>query len=279
MDDLAPAVKRRRQAWIATLFVAVFLVLAGGAVVGYNLLNARPAVVQQVPIPSLSGVSLDEAMSQLRNLEMEPYGTEEYSSLVDAGGVIRTNPAAGMEVNPHSAVEVFVSKGPSEVTIPDNLAGKTESEVRADLAVLNLIINPNELVNDGTVPATFVVTTDPAPGETVPVNSSITLNISTGQVMMPSLFDLTKDPKKVKGAVTAELESASPYLEVTFEEAENTVVTPGMVTNQSVPAGTPVAQHTSIVVILAKAPEPAEPSPSKTPASTPKPTPTPTKAQ
>ncbi len=272
-EDLSTSVKRRRRAWMVTLFVLLAIILGGGAVVGYNMLNTRPVAVQQVAIPSLAGVGQDEAMTQLRNLDLEPHGTEEYSKSMAAGEVIRTQPGSGVSVNPGSAIDVFISKGPSEVTIPKDLAGKTEAEVRADLGKLNLTVNTNVMVNDGSIPATFVVTTDPAPGKTVAVNSTITLKISTGQVVMPSLFDLSTDPTKVKEAVTAELKKHSPYLEVKFDEVENPVVTPGMVTNQSVPAGQDVAQHTTVVVTLAKAPAPAEPTPTPTPKPSTTPTP------
>ncbi|MFQ4150509.1 Stk1 family PASTA domain-containing Ser/Thr kinase [Arthrobacter sp. LAPM80] len=260
LNAIPLAQKRRRRAWMATLFVLLAIVLGGAGVLGYNLINAKPEAVQQVPMPVLTGVSWDNAMTRLRALGMEPSPTPEFSTTVGAGDVIGTDPASGAMVTPGSAVQVFVSKGPSEVQIPKNLAGRTESEVRADLSGLNLKFAPNDLVNDGKVPANFVVTADPAPGATVPVGSTITLKISTGQVLMPSLFDLTKDPGKVKAAVTAALKNASPYLDVTFEESENPVVTPGLVTSQSVVAGTPVAQHTTIVVTLAKAPTPVEPT-------------------
>lgn len=273
-EDVAPADKRRRRAWMITLFIGLAIVLGGGAMVGYNMLNAEPVAVVQVSIPSLVGTSQDEAMTELRNLGLEPQVTEEFSTSVATGEVIRTQPGSGSMLNPGSAIEVYASKGPSEVTIPEDLAGKTEAEVRDDLRALNLTFNNNEMVDHGIIPATFVVTTDPAPGKKVPVNSSITLKISTGQVSMPSLFDLTEDPKGVEEAVTAELKQVSPHLDVTFEESENTVVTPGMVTNQSIPAGTEVAQHTTVVVTLAKAPKPADPTPTPTP--TPKPTPKPT---
>lgn len=257
--DLAPAVKRRRTAWMVTLFVLLAIVIGGGGFFGYNYINSRPPAIQTVAIPALAGVSEELAMSQLRDMDMLPTSHEEFSSTVTAGNVIRTDPSSGATVNPGSSIQVYVSKGPSTVTIPENLAGRTEVEVRDMLAPLNLVFNSNAFVNDGMVPSNLVVTTDPAPGETVPAGSSITLKISTGQVDMPSLFDLTDDPAQVRDVVTTALKSVSPYLEVTFVEAENAVVPPGMVTNQSIPAGTTVPQRTSVEVTLAKAPEVVEP--------------------
>ncbi|MHA7270983.1 Stk1 family PASTA domain-containing Ser/Thr kinase [Arthrobacter sp. HLT1-20] len=269
VEDVAPALKRRRRAWMATLFVLLAIVLGGGAVLGYNLLNPRPVAVQQLQIPSLAGFSKDDAMTQLIDLGVEPHSTEEFSATTASGDVTRTDPGSGALVNPKSRVEVFVSKGPSAVTIPKDLAGKTESEVRDNLAALNLKFNSNDFVTDPTIAANLVVTTDPAPGAEVAVGTTVTLKISNGQVIMPSLFDLTKDPEKVKEAVEAALKKASPYLEAEWQEAENSVVTPGMVTDQSVPAGSKVAQRTTVVITVAKAPEPATPSPSATPSPTP----------
>jgi serine/threonine-protein kinase len=163
----------------------------------------------------------------------------------------------------HSSIVLLVSKGPSEVKIPTDLAGRTESEVRAELSTLNLVFEPNDFVDDPTIQANLVVTTDPKPGETVPVGQRITLKISTGEVAMPSLFDLTADPAKVQQAVKDALHKASPLLQATFEYQTNTAVAPGMVTGQSESAGTEVPQRTLITVTLAKAPE--KPTPTPTP--------------
>lgn len=269
--DVAPAVKRRRRAWMVTLFVVLAIILGTGGVVGYNLLNAAPPAAQQLSIPSLAGMAKDDAMTRLLDMKMSPHSTDIFSPTVPSGEVIRTDPGSGVLTELGTSVEVFVSKGPSEVVIPKDLAGRTESEVRQMLLDLNLKLNDNDMVNDGSILANQVVTTDPAPGEPVPVGTSVTLKISTGQVLMPSLFDLTKDPAKVKESVQAALKEVSEHLDVTFEEAENSVVTPGMVTGQSVSAGTAVPQRTTVVVTLAKKPEP-EPVATTAPPTTDQPT-------
>lgn len=265
--DLAPAVKRRRRAWMVTLFVVVALMLGGGAVVGYTLLNQQPAAIAQETIPSLAGMSKDDAMFRLDALGMDASSTEEFSA-VDKGTVIRTYPAAGTLTELGTAVEVFISKGPSEVAIPKDVAGRTDGDVRQNLVDLGLLVKSSDLVNDGSIGANLVVTTDPAPGESVPVGTSVTIKVSTGQVAMPSLFDLTKEPDQVKKAVTDALKNVSEHLEVTFEESENSVVTPGMVTGQSIEAGALVAQRTTVVVTLAKAPPEPTPTPTPTPSET-----------
>ncbi|ALE07533.1 serine/threonine protein kinase [Arthrobacter sp. ERGS1:01] len=272
-DEPGRAVKRRRRAWITTLFVLLAIILAAGGVIGFNLLNAKPPAIAQVQVPSVTKMPVEDAMAILSGLSLEPHSTEDYSSTVDVGEVISTNPHSGTMVDIHSSVDVVVSKGPSEVKIPTDLAGKTESEVRAELTALNLDIGPNQFVDDPQIQAYLVVTTDPQLGKTVPVGTTVTLKISNGQVLMPSLFDLAKDPTAVRKAVEAALKKASPLLQVKFEEDVNAAVTPGMVIRQSEPAGTEVPQRSVITVTLAKAPEPESPTPS--PTATPTPTPDP----
>ncbi len=271
VPDIPPSTKRRRTAWMVILFILLAAVLGGGAYLGYNLLQSRPPAVEPVLVPFLVNSPESDALNQLRDVELEPQSTKEYSATVAIGQVIRTDPEGGTSLNPGSTVQVYISKGPSTVTIPEGLAGRTDADVRALLSSLNLKIMPNDMVNDGSIAATLVVTTDPAPGETVPAGSSITMKVSTGEILMPSLFDLTDDPEQVKEVVTAALKAVSPLLEVTFSEAENAVVPPGLVTSQSISAGTAVPQRTTVDVTLAAAPAAEEPpAPETTPAPTPK---------
>ncbi|GAA4655976.1 Stk1 family PASTA domain-containing Ser/Thr kinase [Arthrobacter cryoconiti] len=264
----AKSVQRRRRAWTITLFVFLALILGGGAFLGWTMMNSKPPAVVQVAIPSLAGFSEEDAMAKLSALGLEGHHAEAHSTTIPSGKVIRTNPQADIQVNLHSTVDVVVSTGPSAVTIPTDLAGKTESEVRGELSALNLVFKSNQFVDNGQILANLVVTTDPEPGKTVPVGSSITLKISSGLVVMPSLFELTSDPAAVKGAVTEALANVSPSLTVDFEEAENSAVAPGMVIDQSETSGSRIPQRTRIVVTLAK--EPAKATPTPTPSATPK---------
>ncbi|NVM96608.1 Stk1 family PASTA domain-containing Ser/Thr kinase [Arthrobacter wenxiniae] len=256
-------VRRRRRAWVLTLFVFLAMILAGGGYIGWNLLNAKPPPPVQVSIPDVAKMNEIDATTKLLEAGLDPKPTTEYSQSVAAGDVIGTDPPSGGLLSVHSSIVLLVSKGPSEVKIPTDLAGRTESEVRAELSTLNLVFEPNDFVDDPTIQANLVVTTDPKPGETVPVGQRITLKISTGEVAMPSLFDLTADPAKVQQAVRDALHKASPLLQATFEYQTNTAVAPGMVTGQSESAGTEVPQRTLITVTLAKAPE--KPTPTPTP--------------
>ena len=273
------AVKKRRRAWVVTLVVFLAVILAAGAFLGYMLMNTKPAATPDVTVPLVVGLSENDAMFKLSDIGLRPEPRREFSATVAAGETIGTDPQAGVHVQENSNIAVIISKGPSSVTLPKDLAGRTESEVRAELSTLGLIFRPNDFVNDPQIQANLVVTTVPAPGETVPVGTEVTLKISNGQVLMPSLFDLTKDPDQVKKMVEDTLRKASPYLVADFVYVENSAVTPGLVTKQSPTAGTEVMQHSTVTVTLAKAPEvptpppAAEPTPTSDPSTAASPTP------
>jgi len=249
--------KRRRRAWITTLFVFLAFVLVGGGIVGYNLITAEPSAPPTIEIPALANHPEEEALTQLMGMGLIPTPDLEFDATVPEGNVINTDPTAGTSVNEHSSISVIISKGPSTVTIPKDLASKTEAEARSDIAALGLKAGQTIFVDSPTVASSLVVTTDPALGEVVPVGTTVNIMLSNGQVVMPPLYNLTK--KEVEETV----KKASPTLKVEFVEVENAVVTPGTVTGQSVAAGSKVDQNTTITVQLAKAPPAATTTPSE----------------
>ncbi len=70
-------------------------------------------------VPGLSGVSFDEAASQLGAIGLVATQTDEFSDDVEAGLVIGTNPAGGESVARGAEVTVIVSKGPDLVEVPN----------------------------------------------------------------------------------------------------------------------------------------------------------------
>jgi serine/threonine-protein kinase len=111
------------------------------------------------PIPDVRGRTRDEAFGQLRDAGFEPYdATAEFSPDVDGGHVIRTDPAAGTEVdgNGSKRVGVVVSNA---VSMPD-LGQHTLTEANGIVAGLGLQLelaplssaNPNGRVIAQSVP-------------------------------------------------------------------------------------------------------------------------------
>lgn len=257
--------KSRRRAWIATLVIVTLVVLAGGGLWLYNIVNKPAPVTPKVEIPAVASMTESAALQELYGANLRPQIKRSQHDTVPKGTAIGTDPAAGTSLDPDSAVVLNISDGPSAVKIPENLPGKTEAAARDVLRQSGLVGAPTTtMANSATVPAGIVITTSPAPGQSVAVGSTVEIVVSTGKVAMPELRARTR----------AEAEAALKDLGLVpnVQEVVNSQVEPGRVTDQSDPVNAAVEQGKTITIVVAK-----EPPPPVTPTPTPTPTPTATK--
>ena len=107
------------------------------------------------------------------------------------------DPSAGVEVGTGTPVNLVVSSGPEEVTLPD-LTTLSERDATTQLAELGLKWLVEEEF-DSAVPSGDVISTDPAAGEAVLSGDTITLKVSLGPqpVEVPNLFGLTPGEAQV----------------------------------------------------------------------------------
>jgi serine/threonine-protein kinase len=258
--ERTPRQKSRRRTWIATLVIFTLLVLAGGGLWLYNMMNQPPPPVAKIQVPSVSALTESEALQRLYNARFSPTINRLPHDTITKGTAIGTVPAAGTSMEPDSKVTLNISDGPSAVKIPTDLPGRTEAAARDVLRQIGLAGAPGTtMANSATVPVGIVITTKPAPGDTVAVGTTVEIVVSTGKVAMPEL----------RGLPRAEAEAALKNLGLGMEvkEVENSEVDPGKVTEQSDAVNALVEQGKTISVIIAKAPAPSP---------TPTPTPTPT---
>jgi len=260
--------KSRRRAWIATLVIFTLLILAGGGLWLYQTVNRPAPAPPKVSIPAVASMTETAALQELYNAGLRPRIARSANDTVPKGTAIGTDPAAGGSLDPGAEVILKVSDGPSSVKIPDSLPGKTEAAARDILRQVGLVGAPSTTTaNSATVPAGIVITSNPAPGQSVGVGTSVELIVSTGKVVVPELRGLMRDEAE---AALKELGLVPSVVEV-----ENSQVEPGKVTDQSDPANAAVPQGKTITVVVAKAPPPPPPPPAPTETATPTPTPTP----
>ncbi|MFT4468999.1 Stk1 family PASTA domain-containing Ser/Thr kinase [Arthrobacter sulfonylureivorans] len=252
--DIEPERRARRRAWTVTLVIALLLVLLGGGYYLYNVLvqNAAP---DTVAVPAVAELDQNEATNAIWEAGLRPRVEQEFSDEVEEDMVTRTDPGVGEQVEPGSQVTVYISQGREFATIPDNLAGRTEAEVRDKLRQLGLTPGDSSPANSATLPRGNVVTTEPAPGKKVKQGSTVDLIVSNGLVSVPNMVDETVEDA---GAMLDDAAVALPYR---VEEVENEVVKAGTVVGQSVKAGTNVEQGTEIVLTVAVEPASPEPDP------------------
>lgn len=251
--------KSRRRAWTAIFVIFALLVLAGGGLWLYNVMNQPPAEPVKVAVPSVESRTESEALQMLYDAKLRPQIKRVEHDTIAKGTAIGTVPAAGSSLDLDSEITLNISDGPSAVKIPTTLPGRTEAAARDILRQAGLVGAPSTtMANSPTVPGGLVITTKPAPGQQVAVGSTVEIIVSTGKVVMPELRGMTR----------AEAEAALKALglPVVINEVENSQVAPGKVTGQSDPLNALIDQGKTITVTVAKAPEP---SPTPTPTSKP----------
>lgn len=103
----------------------------------------EPVVETKMEVPSLYGLTIDEARSKVyaNELVFDENVAEEFSSDVEAGKVISQSIDAGVEVEKGTTISIVVSKGPEEVIEPSE---NPEENVE----------NPSEDPGQNTVPTT-----------------------------------------------------------------------------------------------------------------------------
>ena len=187
------------------------------------VISSGPA---KITIQSVEGMDEDAAKKALvkqgfasKNITV----TSEYSSDVDSGKAIRTNPAEGTEVSADSKVTLYISKGekkPDKVAVPP-IVGMYASDAAATLAANNLSDGgtSSEEYSDDYAEG-MIISQSPEAGEKVNEGTSISYVVSKGpkpadQVKVPSLTG------KTLGAAISALNARNlTYTEVDIDSAE-----------------------------------------------------------
>jgi serine/threonine-protein kinase len=136
------------------------------------------AAPESVTIPDVVGQPRDEARDTLRDLGLEVEATEESSSEVEEGRVIRTDPRGGSSVEPGSTVTIVVSTGVDLVEVP-SVVGFNEDQARNLLEQEAYGFEVNTRTEETCdEDADLVYGQEPPPGEEVPRGSTVTILIA-----------------------------------------------------------------------------------------------------
>ncbi|MEW2488429.1 Stk1 family PASTA domain-containing Ser/Thr kinase [Streptomyces sp. NPDC048411] len=136
-----------------------------------------------VKVPAVEGIALAEARQALKKSGLVPgMVTREFSTEFDRGDVIRTDPGAGAERHPDSAVALVVSKG-TPVDVPDVTGLSVQDATAAlDEAGLKAKVQPGR-VNSPEAEGE-IAHQSPGQGAQVAEGDTITLTVSKGPRMI-----------------------------------------------------------------------------------------------
>jgi eukaryotic-like serine/threonine-protein kinase len=133
----------------------------------------------QVEVPDLSGLTQDQAIAKLEAAHLTLGTPTTQPSEEPEGTVVSQNPLPGEKVDKNSAVDIVLSEGPSDVTVPDVVCeslGKAESDL--EKAGFHVTISGTQF-NAECPKSGRVAAQDPPGNSSAPDGSSVTLIEST----------------------------------------------------------------------------------------------------
>ena len=233
-----PPAKKKRPAWLVPVVLAVVAIVAIAA-----FLAGSGGGSSTKPIPQVSGLSVDQATTELLQAGFTVKGEKKVSSpTVTAGLVAGTDPAVGSERAPGTLVTLEISVGnEQQVTIPD-LTGYTATAAQAKLSSLGL--NPVIAYIPSPLPQNTVIGTDPAAGTKVWTTTKVTLNVPV--IISPTVPAVVGMTPVNAGAALA---SAGLTVGTTTSACSNTVAN-GLVTAALPTPGTTVPTGSAVALTI-----------------------------
>ncbi|KTR09140.1 serine/threonine protein kinase [Curtobacterium luteum] len=257
-DDTAEHRPQRTQnrppvAWIWVGIVLIVAIIAATVFFVANLQPGKAPVSSSVTVPNVVGATWDSAASRLEKDDLVPVKVPEASDDVERGSVIRTEPGSGNTVARKYKVNVVVSSGPAQVTVPD-VANQTQDAAQQALQAAGLEVGAVSSDYSSSVPEGTVLSSDPGSGSTATKGTVVNLTVSNGKVQLP---DVTNQQFT---AANQTLQN----LGLTVGQNPSYSCTGGLVTQQDQPAGD-IAQGSTVTLTYcagsAQPPQTEQPSP------------------
>ena len=165
-----------------------------------------------VAVTDVSGQSESAAQKTLEDANLVVDSESKYDDHIEAGKVISTDPAAGMEVEEGTHVKMYVSMGVEKVEVPQ-ITGITSEEAQAALAAVGLIGGSVTEEYSEEYDAGYVISQGKSAGSKLEKGSAVDYVVSKGssKVEVPDLYGMTMAEAQqalsnlglVSGAVTS----------------------------------------------------------------------------
>ncbi len=200
-----------------------------------------------VLVPSVCGMTLDEATDTLKQNDLDAEYEHAFSDTVEKGLVISQQKESGTSVLRGSTVTLTVSKGVDLVTVPD-VSNKTMKYATALLEEHGLNAE-YKLTYSDTVAENTIISQGSDAGTQVKRGSFVVLYVSGGvaPAEVPNLQNKT--------LAEAEETLTALSLHITAEEEFSPTVEKGKIIGQSIAAGTKVEKGSTVHVFVSKGPD------------------------
>ena len=231
--------------WLLVLLLLIAAGLTGWFV--YQQIQDELGEAGTVGVPYLIDLRETQAVGLVSDAGLEPNVIREFNRDVEEGFVYDQSPDFGEKVDSGSTVDIFVSRGPPQTTVPE-VVGESRDDAVAALARADLqprIVEVFSAEEPGTV-----VAQDPAAGTKVETGTRVRINVSRGErpLVVPPVvgqpFESARSTLQAAGfnVVRRNVESTEPEGTVVGQNpAANTEAPPGATVTLNVSKGPPMA--------------------------------------
>lgn len=212
----------------------------------------KSAVSETIEVPSVLGLSYEEAEEKLKEFDLNIELEAEVTSLdYDEGLIVSQDPFEGMMVKKGKTIKVNISKGVERNTIP-SLTGRTLSDATFLLESYGYE-RGSVLEEYSDMPLGVVIRQSPEAGRPGDPGTVVDLVISRGEenttIIVPSLIGMTLDEAKKA------LEKEKLVLSRDVKYAPSEKYKEGSIFEQSVPPGYGAEKGTEIKVSISTGPD------------------------
>jgi len=198
-----------------------------------------------ISVPAVDGDNYATAKAALENAGLVvARRIDTASTSVDRGIVIKTSPSAGTNVDRGSNVNVYVSTGPPQATVP-NTVGESAAVARTTLVNAGFEVD-QETQESTTVTAGNVISQTPAGGTSATRGALVTITVATeAPVSIPNVVGKSRD------AAESELSQAGLTPRVSLVTVQDPTQA-GIVISQTPDAGTSVRRGQPVRIMVGR---------------------------
>ncbi len=239
-----PEDKKRTGLYVGLLVLLLVLVGAILFILGANIGKATP----QVAVPDVQNRPVAEATAMLESSGFKVNATYRVNDSIPADEVFDQNPKPQTKVDEGSTVELIVSQGKGDGTVP-NVVGKSQAAAESLLRTNGFIPDPIQVEND-IVPSGIVFSQEPVGDTQLAKDSSVRITVSSGptQVTVPSVVG--------QSATSASNQLGQLGFTVRTVQQSSTTVPVGDVISTDPGAGTPLPKGATVQIAVSTGPPP-----------------------
>ncbi len=247
----------RRGRWKWLVGLAVFAVLAAGALYGGMLVSrAQPVTtVIENTLPTFAvddyrAMTVADVEAAAARYAWTVNVTERYQDGTEPGRILSQQPAPGFKLQAGESVSIEVSLGPVLHAVPE-LTGRALEDAEATIEAMDLVVGNIEEINDEDIPAGVVMeaTVDGRPVQVADeyvTGTVIDLVVSSGPEArtVPNLVGSTQ------GQAETQLKDRGLVINVAQDYSET--VPEGDIISTNPASGTEVARGTTVTVVVSQ---------------------------